>query len=80
MAFVRWHGNSATLLATVYEREKSRQVLLAAVGYRYRVSTGGREDVTTSVSRNTKRWIVHGLDNVLSCHPQFRSTVVSGFS
>jgi len=38
MAFVRWRGNSATLLATVYEQGKSRQVLLAALGGGYSIS------------------------------------------
>jgi len=46
MAFVRWRGYSATLLTTVYEQGKSRQVLLAALGGGYRVPTGVREDVT----------------------------------
>jgi len=46
MAFVRWRGYSATLLATVYEQGRSRQVLLAALGGGYRVPTGVREDVT----------------------------------
>ena len=29
MAFVRWRGNCAELLATVYENGRSRQILLA---------------------------------------------------
>jgi hypothetical protein len=45
MAFVRWRGNSATLLATVYEHGRSRQILLAALGSGYGVPTGIRESV-----------------------------------
>ena len=45
MAFVRWRGNSATLLATVYEQGRSRQILLAALGGGYGVPTGVRESV-----------------------------------
>lgn len=46
MAFVRWRGNSATLLASVYQNGKSRQVLLAALGTGYRVPTDVRKSVT----------------------------------
>lgn len=46
MAFVRWRGNSATLLTTVYEQGKSRQVLLAALGSGYSVPMGVQESVT----------------------------------
>ena len=45
MAFVRWRGNSATLLATVYDQGRSRQILLAALGSGYGVPTGIRESV-----------------------------------
>lgn len=45
MAFVRWRGNSATLLATVYEQGKSRQVLLATLGGGYSVPNYVREAV-----------------------------------
>ena len=37
MAFVRWRGNSASLLTTVYDQGKSRQVLLARLGSGYTV-------------------------------------------
>ena len=40
MAFVRWRGNSAALLTTVYDNGRSRQVLLAALDCGYRVPTG----------------------------------------
>ena len=40
MAFVRWRGNSAALLITVYEKGRSRQVLLAALDCGYRVPAG----------------------------------------
>lgn len=35
MAFVRWRGNSAELLTTVYEQGRSRQVRLACLGGAY---------------------------------------------
>ncbi len=35
MAFIRWRGNSAQLLASVYERGRIRQVLLANFGGSY---------------------------------------------
>lgn len=38
MAFVRWRGNSAALLATVYKQGGSRQVLLANLDAGYGVS------------------------------------------
>lgn len=37
MAFVRWRGNSAELLTTVYDRGRSRQLRLACLGGAYRV-------------------------------------------
>ena len=40
MAFVRWRGNSAALLTTVYDKGRNRQVLLAALGCGYRVPAG----------------------------------------
>ncbi len=46
MAFVRWRGNSASLLATVYEQGRSRQVLLAALGGGYAVPAHVREEVS----------------------------------
>jgi hypothetical protein len=46
VAFVRWRGNSATLLTTVYEQGRSRQVRLAALGCGYQVPSGIREEVT----------------------------------
>lgn len=47
MAFVRWRGNSATLLATVYEQGKSRQVLLAALGGAHSISAEVKAEVRT---------------------------------
>ena len=45
MAFIRWRGNSATLLTTVYEQGKSRQVRLARLGTGYEVSLSVRRYV-----------------------------------
>ncbi len=44
MAFVRWRGNCAELLTTVYENGKSRQILLANLPQDY-ASDGVREQV-----------------------------------
>jgi hypothetical protein len=38
MAFVRWRGNSAELLTTVYDQGRSRQLRLAALGGAYTVA------------------------------------------
>ena len=46
MAFVRWRGKSAALLPTVYDKGRSRQVLLAALGGGYPVPTEVREEVS----------------------------------
>ena len=45
MAFVRWRGRSAELLATVYEQGRSRQVRLACLGG-HAVDPDTRADVT----------------------------------
>ena len=45
LAFVRWCGNSADLLTTVYEGGRSRQVRLAGLGGRYTVEPQIREAV-----------------------------------
>lgn len=57
LAFVRWRGNSATLLATLYERGTSRQVLLAPLGCGYRVQTGIREYVTERFPTIAVDWV-----------------------
>lgn len=56
MAFVRWRGNSAALLATVYDQGKSRKVVLAALGCGYRVPTGVRESVAERFPNVTVDW------------------------
>lgn len=45
MAFVRWRGNSAQLLATMYEGGRSRQVILANLRGGYSVANSVRQDV-----------------------------------
>lgn len=40
VAFIRWRGYSAQLVATVYEKGHSRQVVLAPLGTGYRVPSG----------------------------------------
>jgi len=46
MAFVRWRGNNAALLATVYKQGASRQILLANLDSGYGVSESVRRYVT----------------------------------
>ena len=45
MAFVRWRGNSAELLTTVYDQGRSRQVRLACLGGAYVVAPEIRDRV-----------------------------------
>jgi|GEM_PF-2558967 len=42
MAFIRWRGNSAELLATIYDHGRSRQVRLACLGGAFSVEPGER--------------------------------------
>lgn len=46
MAFVRWRGNCAQLLATRYEAGRSRQILLANLQSGYSVQRGMQKSVT----------------------------------
>ena len=46
MAFIRWRGNSAQLVATRYDQGRSHQVVLAALGTGYRMPSGIAERVT----------------------------------
>ena len=45
MAFVRWRGNSAELLMTVYDKGRSRQVRLACLGSARAARAEDRADV-----------------------------------
>ncbi len=45
MAFVRWRGNTAELLTTVYDQGHSRQLRLASLGGAYTVPTEIRDAV-----------------------------------
>lgn len=56
MAFVRWRGNSAELLTTVYEQGRSRQVRLACLGGAYFVRAEVRTDVTQRFPGITVDW------------------------
>ena len=47
MAFVRWRGNSAELLTTVYDQGRSRQVRLACLGGAYCVAPEHRAQVAS---------------------------------
>ncbi len=46
MAFIRWRGNSAELLTTVYDRGRSRQMRLATLGGAFYVEPHVRAVVT----------------------------------
>lgn len=56
MAFVRWRGNSAELLTTVYEQGRSRQVRLACLGGAYFVYPEVRAAVAERFPGITVDW------------------------
>jgi len=68
MAFIRWRGNSAALLATVYEQGRSRQVLLAALGGGYAIPNGIREYVTARYPDMSIDW--HRVNEAMAKGPQ----------
>lgn len=47
LAFVRWRGNRAALLTTVYDQGRSRQVQLANLGEGYAIASEVRDAVAT---------------------------------
>lgn len=57
MAFVRWRGNSASLLATVYDQGRSRQVLLARLGTGYEVPSSLRRQVAQRFPTIVVDWV-----------------------
>ena len=56
MAFVRWRGNCAQLLTTIYEGGKSRQVLLANLHSGYSIGDRIRKDGARRFPNLTVDW------------------------
>lgn len=56
MAFVRWRGDSAQRLATVWEVGHARQILLANLHEVYAASVSLREEVATRFPALTVDW------------------------
>ncbi len=56
MAFVRWRGPCAELLATVYDRGRSRQILLANLHGAYDVSLSLQETIMQRWPGLTINW------------------------
>ena len=67
MAFVRWRGNCADLLATVYEEGRSRQVRLAGLGGAYTVVPEIREEVGRRFPHLRVDW--NAIDRALAVGP-----------
>ena len=67
MAFVRWRGNCAELLTTVYENGKSRQILLANLPQDY-AAGWVREQVATNHPDIRVDWLA--VERVLSRGPK----------
>ncbi len=67
MAFVRWRGNCAELLTTVYENGKSRQILLANIPQDY-AAGWVREQVATNHPNIRVDWLA--VERVLSRGPK----------
>jgi len=57
MAFVRWRGNCAQLLTTVYDQGRSRQVCLANLHSGYTVPTWLRADVAARFPAVNVDWV-----------------------
>ena len=67
MAFVRWRGNSAQLLATVYDQGRSRQILLANLHGAYATTPSVRKAVAEQFPDVVVDW--HAVDQALAIGP-----------
>ena len=67
MAFVRWRGNSAQLLTTVYDHGRSRQILLANLHGAYATTTSVRKAVAEQFPDVVVDW--HAVDQALAIGP-----------
>ena len=67
MAFVRWRGNSAQLLATVYDQGRSRQILLANLQGAYSTTASIRKTVADQFPEVVIDW--HAVDRALAIGP-----------
>lgn len=75
MAFVRWRGNSADLLTTVYEEGRSRQVRLAGLGGAYTVDPGIREEVGRRFPHIRVDW--EAVDRALAVGPPHEQAAIA---
>jgi hypothetical protein len=67
MAFLRWRGTRAQLLATVYQDGRSRQVVLATLGGAYAVPRTIRARVDTAFPHLRVDWAA--IDRALAAGP-----------
>lgn len=75
MAFVRWRGRCAQLLATVYDHGTSHQVLLASLGGAYTVNPSLQEDIAQRWPALTIHWAV--INETLALGPPGTPTPTS---
>ena len=75
MAFVRWRGNSADLLTTVYQEGRSRQVRLAGLGGAYTVDPGIREEVGRRFPHIRVDW--EAVDRALAVGPPHEQAAIA---
>ena len=67
LAFIRWRGSSASLLATVYTAGRSRQILLANLGGAYAVHPALQARVTPQFPTIRVDWAA--IDRALAAGP-----------
>lgn len=72
MAFVRWRGNSAELLTTLYDQGRSRQVRLACLGGAYSVDPLVRATVAERFPAIRVDW--EAVDRALAEGPPHEKT------
>lgn len=78
MAFVRWRGNSAELLTTVYDQGRSRQVRLACLGGAYCVAPEVRAQVASRFPNIRVDWEAVDLALVLGPPAEQAARAASG--
>lgn len=67
LAFIRWRGNSAELLTTVYDKGRSRQVRLACRGLVHAARAEDRADVASRFPYVRVDW--DAVDQTLAIGP-----------
>jgi hypothetical protein len=78
VAFVRWRGNSAELLTTVYDQGRSRQVRLAGLGGAYHVAPEVRSQVASRFPNIRVDWEAVDMALVLGPPAEQAARVASG--